>query len=133
MKLFMDALEKNQGIHTVKFIDIVIHEKEANCISEMLKTKASIQKLEIVNCGLHDAAVTQISQGVGLSKQLKYLDLRNNYFEAQGLSKLTNALRNTSSVQTLLLEDIECEDISSLADLFSDANCKIAHLALNSL
>ena len=82
MKILMNALEKNQSIQAVKFVDIVIHEKEATCISEMLKAKSSIQKLEIVNCGLDDASMIQISQGLGLSKQLKHLDLRNNHFEA---------------------------------------------------
>ena len=85
LKIFMDALEKNEGIQAVKFDHIVIHEKEATCISEMLKTKSSIQKLEMVNCALNDAALIQMSQGLALSKSLTHLDLRHNHFEASGL------------------------------------------------
>ena len=92
IKIIMEALEKNRTVQAIKFMDIVIHEREASTISELLKVNSSIQKLEIVNCGLDDASMIQISQGVGLAKQLKHLDLRHNHFEAQGLHTLTNAL-----------------------------------------
>lgn len=64
----MDALEKNKNIQTVRFEDIVIHEKEAAIISEMLKSKQSIKKLEMINCGLDCGAMIQIAQGLGLSR-----------------------------------------------------------------
>ena len=45
-----------------------IHEKQASVISEMLKVNKSIEVFTIDNCGLDDAAMIQISQGLAQAK-----------------------------------------------------------------
>ena len=136
MKIAMQSLNANSNVQVLEFHSQFIYGKEASEISEMLKVNTNISQLTLYNCGLVDDAMSQLSAGLGLSKHIKYLDLRRNQFEARGITALMNTLKTTCVCETLLLEDLEIGEggeIAAIMELFKDSRCKITQLSLNAL
>ena len=123
LRIVMQAIKLNKSIKSLKIKSVVLHEKDAMTIADMLRAKQTLSELTLSFCGLDDAGIIQIASSLAVCQQLKYLDLRSNCFEVQGLHSVMDALLQVSSCKTLMLEDIEVDEeqaIHSLKKLLDD-------------
>ena len=62
-------------------------------MGEMLAGNQILNELTLTCCGIDDAGMIQIASGLVTCNNIKYLDLRCNNFEVQGLHSLFESLQ----------------------------------------
>ena len=92
LKKITDPLKLDLNITVMSLTDVTIHEKEATLLSEMIEQNHAIEQLTIQSCGIDDASMIRLSKGLGKNTNLRYLNLRNNVFDSQGIQSLTSRL-----------------------------------------
>ena len=74
-----------------------------------------------------------MTKGIEQHPSLKYLDLKNNIFEEEGLEALLVALNTTQSCETLYLSGFKITSFNGdvFANLLQANDCRINNLELN--
>ena len=93
----------------------------------------SVKRLTLIDAGLGNLAMIEISKGIKEAISLEYIDLRHNRYELPGFKALIDALKTTMACKVLQLEGfcIQMEEAKLLASFLEHPECQLEQIALH--
>lgn len=78
-------------------------------VANLLKDSTQIESLHIIDAGVADNGMTELSNGLSQCPSLIDLDISHNIFGPEGLSAVLNAMLHTMSIQKFALHGLKIE------------------------
>lgn len=95
MKRLAKAIAVSQTIEYIRFYSCNMLKQPAGFLGQALAQNMTLKHLVLINAGIGDLALIEISKGIREAVCLEYIDLRHNHFESRGFEALIDALKTT--------------------------------------